>query len=1269
VRQGDRVGSALERGPGQQHPARPTTLKVLSLIINASEEEITVVIQVFRKPSRSFLMPPIEVEIDGNSVIDISHESLMRVWNRLSGWAYEEAQSAQTYLRLANTSILHAAGRANLWRDPDLQLALDWKKKENPTMYWAMQYHSSFDVAMAFLQKSRQARDYEAAEVRFTRKLRILRTIILFCVLGLLSYNLWGPLTKKSIGEYTFGDKVITNLRKQDIITLPANAINALRVAILLSTPEIILSGMEEEGKRLRDVLEPEAEGQDVIHIQKAIDKYPVWLSDVVVLKRPDPTAIKGLIPMEIRLRDSLSEKYRYSKNFEIDEFDPIFVLDLQRIRAQHKDLATVIEKEEFRDLLLKQGIMVLSESPKLPEAEVRRLRLVPNKIEVLRPMGEQSRKMSLVMQNNWVADKLLKSPVLVRPIDGILTIFAHFLGYFLAVFGLGMMYRKLAFNPEGGASQHPFLHATFSRARVVLNLFKSHTWKVMFSLALILFAAYFIILGMRTGLDLMMIVLGFTIILIVPLDPLLRPARAVRLKVMQGLLLQLGGFYLLAVCIVNFIDPQFSYSRTWVLLLLSIGLVIAGRTKVYLTAKEKLLRATGRMPVLYFCPSRSRVRGWKRFLGRIIGHRYRSVDEKILSPVFGTLGPFIRLRSLKQLTMFDSMAADTGTDEGRHPPTGILPSVELVIIQVEERLSEALISKVERALESLRPEQLLLYFSQQIEDKNLSTTYYQFVKETEGIFPSPFPPSNNLDRLIAFKDGWSPYTAGAIVRPKIWWAKLLPFLARRVDAFRRRRSFVQHLKPFLDQRNLSPEKARLYSDFSIGLAGFYILGFGIPAGIMIFRNYWLMKRRGAAIFGLVAPFLAFIFAYFLAAVILTSGISGLGSKYWQSAGLSLLILIIFGSPFATYKFWRRFSGRKIRYQVAFSGSAKPWWKNILVIFLTNAFMYGLILVPTFFAESYAPTPSVASTKVWEGYDLASAGDLEKAILVWQEAQALDPGIDLNPYTEVIDKDPRIVANNLAATARVWKGSDLASRGDVEGAITAFKEALDLDPAVDLDPQTTEFENDPVMVAERLAAQASAKVWEGYDLAASGDVDGAIVKYQEAQSLDPEIDLDPLTTDIEKNPADVAMYLAAASMVLEGYEHAKKGEAEQAELLYEEAGRLNPKLEENAEFWNNVGWWYSLGGHPERAVIPSENAVMLAAQDSSFLGYCLDTRGLARALTGNLAGAIEDYEAAMSSQVYMAQEDYKAKTREWVAAMRKGEQPITEQVLQELRKE
>ena len=37
----------------------------------------------FRVPGRSFLMPPADVELDDRSIIDLSHESLMRVWTRL----------------------------------------------------------------------------------------------------------------------------------------------------------------------------------------------------------------------------------------------------------------------------------------------------------------------------------------------------------------------------------------------------------------------------------------------------------------------------------------------------------------------------------------------------------------------------------------------------------------------------------------------------------------------------------------------------------------------------------------------------------------------------------------------------------------------------------------------------------------------------------------------------------------------------------------------------------------------------------------------------------------------------------------------------------------------------------------------------------------------------------------------------------------------------------------------------------------------------------
>ena len=40
-------------------------------------------IDVFRAPGRSFLMPPHGVELDDDSVVDISHESLIRQWWRL----------------------------------------------------------------------------------------------------------------------------------------------------------------------------------------------------------------------------------------------------------------------------------------------------------------------------------------------------------------------------------------------------------------------------------------------------------------------------------------------------------------------------------------------------------------------------------------------------------------------------------------------------------------------------------------------------------------------------------------------------------------------------------------------------------------------------------------------------------------------------------------------------------------------------------------------------------------------------------------------------------------------------------------------------------------------------------------------------------------------------------------------------------------------------------------------------------------------------------
>jgi hypothetical protein len=68
------------------------------------------------------------------------------------------------YQRVASTSALYADGKAGLWRDPDLQLALEWRLHNEPNEAWASRIGSDFNQAMYFLDQSRSASDIENAE-------------------------------------------------------------------------------------------------------------------------------------------------------------------------------------------------------------------------------------------------------------------------------------------------------------------------------------------------------------------------------------------------------------------------------------------------------------------------------------------------------------------------------------------------------------------------------------------------------------------------------------------------------------------------------------------------------------------------------------------------------------------------------------------------------------------------------------------------------------------------------------------------------------------------------------------------------------------------------------------------------------------------------------------------------------------------------------------------------------------------------------------------
>ena len=180
---------------------QPTTVRAIAAVAEASPEEIIQVAEPFRRPGRSFLMPPYHADkpLTPDSVLDISHESLMRVWERLIEWVDEEANSRMTYLELAQLAADQQAGKKGFLGDPELQLFLNWQTQKKPTRAWALQYDSdpSYARAMLYLEKSadeqaQEIRHKEEKRQRWLRRMKVATGVSVVFVLILFTVLFWG---------------------------------------------------------------------------------------------------------------------------------------------------------------------------------------------------------------------------------------------------------------------------------------------------------------------------------------------------------------------------------------------------------------------------------------------------------------------------------------------------------------------------------------------------------------------------------------------------------------------------------------------------------------------------------------------------------------------------------------------------------------------------------------------------------------------------------------------------------------------------------------------------------------------------------------------------------------------------------------------------------------------------------------------------------------------------------------------------------------------
>ncbi len=235
---------------------RPTRLGEIAAIADVSEEEVVEVIDKFRQPGRSLLTPASHIKLDSKSMIDISHESLMRIWIRLKNWVDDEAEAVQMYLRLSEAAAMYQVGKAGLWRPPDLQLALNWQAKHKPTLVWGQRYHPAFERTMIFLEYSKKEFETEQRIKELQQKRRLRNARIVALVLA--------TATVISIGFliYAFYQKALADKALDDAKISEAKAVEAKKEAEdnLVLAKENEERAIEEEKKAV--VAKKDAEDQ-----------------------------------------------------------------------------------------------------------------------------------------------------------------------------------------------------------------------------------------------------------------------------------------------------------------------------------------------------------------------------------------------------------------------------------------------------------------------------------------------------------------------------------------------------------------------------------------------------------------------------------------------------------------------------------------------------------------------------------------------------------------------------------------------------------------------------------------------------------------------------------------------------------------------------------------------------------------------------------------------------------------------------------------------
>ena len=186
---------------------------------NVEPDAVFKVVRIFQEDGRNFIIASPSGELSAPTVLDISHEALLRQWARLRSWLEEEAKSAESYIRVADADSRWKSGDAEPLQGRELDRALEWRQTRHPTAAWAERYRPGFDEAMRYLDKSRRLEEQKKRRARLT-SLTLKACVAVVCV-ALVSLTAWAlKARQKAALEQVLVEKALIEAEKQKALAI-----------------------------------------------------------------------------------------------------------------------------------------------------------------------------------------------------------------------------------------------------------------------------------------------------------------------------------------------------------------------------------------------------------------------------------------------------------------------------------------------------------------------------------------------------------------------------------------------------------------------------------------------------------------------------------------------------------------------------------------------------------------------------------------------------------------------------------------------------------------------------------------------------------------------------------------------------------------------------------------------------------------------------------------------------------------------------------------